>query len=107
VVDVDALMDSLSDEQFKEWRAIAIVDGWWNGWSQTTEIIASIQHHTNREILSRVPRESSAAAFKEMDWPTGYEIAKKLTDYSKSRTKRKQQGLMSPRQYQKHLERRS
>lgn len=95
----------MTDEQLLEWQAVALIDGWANGWQQTAEIVSAIQWSANRQILQRVPSENSAAAEKEMDWSSGHEIMIKMTDYSKKKHK-KNSRLQTPAQAQQILQRR-
>lgn len=87
VSDVDALMDSMTTEQLSEMAAVAIIDGWYNGWSQTAEIIAAIRDNANRQLVARAAKPQQA--FDAMDWRSGQEIAKLLTDYSGKQKKKK------------------
>ena len=89
VVDVDSLMDSLTPEQWMEWKAAAVLDGWFEGYSKTGEVIAAINNNTNRILLQNIAPDQVKQAAKEMQWFSGAEVAKNLTAFEPRKTKRK------------------
>ncbi len=85
VADVGGLVDSLTKEQFNAWIASAILDGWYNPWSKTAEILAQINNSTNRLELMQSSNPSMLQS--RQTWRSGSEIASLLTDFKESKTK--------------------
>ena len=79
VVDVGGLVDGMTREQFNGWLASAILDGWYNPWSQTAELLAQLNNQTNR--LEIMQSANPQALQRQQVWKSGAEIAKQLTDY--------------------------
>ena len=80
VVDVGGLVDGMTREQFNGWLASAILDGWYNPWSQTAELLAQLNNQTNRWELMQ--SANPQALQRQQVWKSGAEIAKQLTDYT-------------------------
>ena len=80
VVDVGGLVDEMTREQFNGWLASAILDGWYNPWSQTAELLAQLNNQTNR--LELMQAANPQALQRQQVWKSGSEIAKQLTDYA-------------------------
>lgn len=80
VVDVGGLVDGMTREQFNGWLASAILDGWYNPWSQTAELLAQLNNQTNR--LELMQAANPKALQQQQVWKSGSEIAKQLTDYA-------------------------
>ena len=97
IPDVDRLQDSLTDEQFLEWWAVGVIDGWANGWQQSAEIIAAIKNATTEQLIARAANPRQALA--ESKFITGNEVAKQLTDYSG----KPKQNMMTPEQAKRKL----
>lgn len=81
VPNIDALADSLTDEQVLEWQAVALIDGWAHGWQQTAEILAAIQNQTNRVVLSNSADPKKLQA--RLDWTSGKQVTDELTAFAK------------------------
>ena len=79
VADVGGLVDSLTKEQFESWMASAILDGWYNPWSMTAELLAQNHNCTNR--LELMQSSNPAMLQKRQTWKSGSEIARQLTDF--------------------------
>jgi hypothetical protein len=84
--DVKSLADSLTEEEWRKWQAVAIIDGWANGWSQTAEIIAQLNNQTNRMELTQV--SDPQTHHKKQTWLSGSEVARQLTDFKKPKKKK-------------------
>lgn len=87
-----------------EWMAIAVIDGWDNGWRHTGEILSALTIQTNRQVLTQVTPDSHKRAHDSMVWDSGYQIAERMSDFSKKAFKRRQSG-MNPDQAQSHFRR--
>jgi len=85
VVDVGGLVDGMTREQFNGWLASAILDGWYNPWSQTAELLAQLNNQTNR--LELMQAANPQALQRQQVWKSGAEIAKQLTDYTPKKNK--------------------
>ncbi len=85
IADVGGLVDGLTREQWNGWIASAILDGWYNPWSQTAEVLAQIHNSTNR--LELMQSSDPRALHRKQSWKSGAEIARALTDYQPSKTK--------------------
>jgi hypothetical protein len=73
IADVDGLANSLSAEQRLEWKAVAVLDGWFDI-NPTAEVLAAIHNATNRICIS-----SSAdprAAHRASVWQSGWDFIK-------------------------------
>ena len=92
-------MDSLTDEEFQEWKAVAVIDGWANGWSQTAELLAALNYQTNRTVLLQLDSSDAKRAADKMDWKSGHEIATMMTDYSKKKPKPRGLSVNQARQF--------
>jgi len=91
VIDV-RVFDDLSDDQWLEWQAIALIDGWHNGWLHAAQVMAHMTNQTNRIVLSQMEKPAQAA--KQMKWVSGYEVAEQLQSFGQ---KKKKEG-MTPKQ---------
>ena len=98
VADVGGLVDSLTEDQWQGWIASAILDGWYNPWSQTAEILAQLNNTTNR--LELVQSADPKALSRHQKWKSGAEIARQLTDYMP-----KKQSITKPETLVARLER--
>ena len=85
VVDVGGLIDSLTPAQWDGWIASAILDGWYNSWSKTAELLAQMNNTTNR--LELMQAANPRALQDRQIWKSGAEIAKQLTDYTPKKRK--------------------
>ena len=77
ILDVDALADSLTLEQRIEWKAVAVLDGWYDI-NPTAEVLAAIHNAANRICITSSP--DPRATHRSSVWRSG-------VDYIKARFK--------------------
>ena len=85
VADVGGLVDSLTPAQWDGWIASAILDGWYNSWSKTAELLAQMNNTTNR--LELMQSANPRALQDRQIWKSGAEIANQLTDFTPKKRK--------------------
>lgn len=98
----DTLVDSLTPEQWQYWQAVAIIDGWANGWTQTAEVMAMLANQTSRQLASNPDHPRNDPLMK---WQSGNEIAQQMTKFTRKASKRS--NMLTPEQAMKVLESRN
>lgn len=73
------MADSLSPEDWLEWKAVAVIDGWYAGWAHTAEIVAAIANAATRQEITTAadPREAARKA----KFKSGSEILEQLNKF--------------------------
>ena len=84
------------------WQAVAIIDGWANGWTQTAELMAMIANQSSRQLASNPDHPRTDPLMK---WQSGNEIAKQMTNFKRKPAKRA--NMLTPAEALKILESRS
>lgn len=88
--------NELTDAKWLEWKAVAVIDGWFNGWQKTGEIIAALNNQTNRLVAMQCKEPRSAS--QQMTWLSGYKVAKDMQTFGKAAPT-----AMTPKQAQQIL----
>lgn len=94
-IDVDEFIDEITPQQYRQWWAFAIAEGWGHEWEQTTELMAFINNAANRQVASMV------GGADEMEWLTGREIWCRMTGQKYTKQKPSQ---MDPDQHRRMME---
>ena len=76
---VDEMINSLSSDEILEFKALSIIDGWFNPWSHSAEIMATIKNENSRRIISASSDPKSQHRLTK--WASGSEIAKSMTTF--------------------------
>lgn len=85
MADADSLADSLTAEQWDYWRAIALIDGWYHGWTQSAEILSAINNSTNRiEIATSMDPKNM---YRNQKYTSGPEIVKAMNNFDPPKLK--------------------
>jgi hypothetical protein len=96
---IDSFHDSLTSEQIDEYRALAVIDGWYQPRSLETELRAELHNQTNRTILAQYSSQAEAErAAEKMDWKSGSDY---LIDF---KPKKKKQKNYSVNQFRRIME---
>jgi hypothetical protein len=98
-VNVDAMANTLTPDQVKEWQAVALIDGWDNGWNHTAEILSMLHSVANRICIMQ--SADPAKMHKASIWVSAGEFVKNLTSFGKK--KDKPQTAMTPEQAEQIL----
>ena len=78
--DVDGLANSLTPQQRTEWKAVAILDGWYD-LNPTAEVLAAIHNAANRICITSSP--DPRATHRASVWRSGWDFIKARFEFKK------------------------
>ena len=84
---MDSLADSLSDEQYLEWKSVALIDGWFHGRADLAELISTLNNGFNHLRLGAAaePKE----LIKTLSFTSGFDVLKKFDNFGGKKHKKR------------------